>query len=225
MPTPSAVDDRLAEQKMIDVEARRNQLMKDMAQLRLQAEVSQLEGSLQSQDAASHASLPPYLVIDAPSVCDHLALIKQLAASSRFIVIVPLAVVDHLDILKKDNAGAREAIRWLEAECRKGNRYIRAQKPHEGLVVSQQLQKTLKRDKDALRFLQILDCCKYLAQQSPSCDLHSMVCLLTKTKINSPDVSIRTKDIILLAQREGLCMQSITEFHTKWKETSKNGKG
>jgi len=32
--------------------------------------------------------------------------------------------VDHLDLLKKDNAGAREAIRWLEAEFHKGNRYV-----------------------------------------------------------------------------------------------------
>jgi len=31
-------------------------------------------------------------------------------------------VIEHLDVLKKDNAGAREAIRWLEAEFRKGNR-------------------------------------------------------------------------------------------------------
>lgn len=30
-------------------------------------------------------------------------------------------VIDQLDILKKDSAGAREAIRWLEADFRKGN--------------------------------------------------------------------------------------------------------
>ena len=31
------------------------------------------------------------------------------------------AVIDQLDILKKTSSGAREAIRWLEAEFRKGN--------------------------------------------------------------------------------------------------------
>jgi len=31
------------------------------------------------------------------------------------------AVIDQLDILKKDSCGAREAIRWLEADFRKGN--------------------------------------------------------------------------------------------------------
>ena len=33
------------------------------------------------------------------------------------------AVIDSLDVQKKDNHGARDAIRWLEAEFRKGNRY------------------------------------------------------------------------------------------------------
>jgi len=35
-------------------------------------------------------------------------------------------VIDHLDMLKKDIAGAREAIRWLEAEFRKGNRWVQS---------------------------------------------------------------------------------------------------
>ena len=61
--------------------------MRDMAQLRLQTEVSQLEGSVQ---AADHPSLPPYLVPDACVLCDSLALLKQLASSARFIVIIPL---------------------------------------------------------------------------------------------------------------------------------------
>jgi len=102
-------------------EARRNQLMRDMAQLRLRAEVTQLEGSLQQQagrrspSAASTASsslsgcddgetgsvprgsvdLPPYLVPDAPTLCEHLMQVKQMAASSRFIVIIPLAGINQ----------------------------------------------------------------------------------------------------------------------------------
>jgi hypothetical protein len=62
--------------------------MRDMAQLRLQAEVSQLEGSLQA--SKGHVSLPPYIVSDASSLCDHLALVKQLVASARFILIIPI---------------------------------------------------------------------------------------------------------------------------------------
>ena len=61
--------------------------MKDMAQLRLQAEVSQLEGTLQSHD---QVNLPPYLVPDATALCETLNLVKQLANSARFIVIIPI---------------------------------------------------------------------------------------------------------------------------------------
>lgn len=32
-------------------------------------------------------------------------------------------VIDGLDFLKKENAGARDSIRYLEAEFKKGNRY------------------------------------------------------------------------------------------------------
>lgn len=35
-----------------------------------------------------------------------------------------LAVIDGLDMLKKENSGARDGIRFLETEFRKGNRYI-----------------------------------------------------------------------------------------------------
>ncbi len=33
-------------------------------------------------------------------------------------------MIDHLDVLKKEAAGARDAIRWLEAEFHKGNRSV-----------------------------------------------------------------------------------------------------
>jgi len=36
------------------------------------------------------------------------------------------AVIDHLDMMKKDSAGAREAIRWLETEFHKGNRSVQS---------------------------------------------------------------------------------------------------
>jgi len=80
--------------------------MRDMAQLRLQDEVSRLEGSLFGTGGAQDPSipactgltqtgattgtlLPPYVIADAPTLCDHLTIVKQLAASSRFIIIIP----------------------------------------------------------------------------------------------------------------------------------------
>lgn len=53
----------------------------------LQLEVSQLEGSLQQPKAQS--SMSPYLVPDAAALCQHLNLIRQLAGSGCFIIIIP----------------------------------------------------------------------------------------------------------------------------------------
>ncbi|CAM9339812.1 unnamed protein product [Lampetra planeri] len=129
-----------AQFRMAEEEARRNRLMRDMAQLRLQLEVSQLEGSLQQPKAQS--SMSPYLVPDTPALCQHLNLIRQLAGSGCFIIIIPRTVIDGLDRLKKENAGARDGIRFLETEFRKGNRYIRCQK---------ESSRSFERDKSAIQ--------------------------------------------------------------------------
>lgn len=52
-----------------------------------QLEVSQLEGSLQQPKAQS--AMSPYLVPDTQALCQHLAVVKQLATSGRFIIIIP----------------------------------------------------------------------------------------------------------------------------------------
>lgn len=52
-----------------------------------QLEVSQLEGSLQQPKAQS--AMSPYLIPDTQALCYHLPLIRQLATSGRFIVIIP----------------------------------------------------------------------------------------------------------------------------------------
>lgn len=49
--------------------------------------MSQLEGSLQQPEAQS--AMSPYLVPDTQALCQHLPVIRQLAASGRFIVIIP----------------------------------------------------------------------------------------------------------------------------------------
>ena len=86
----------------MSAEARRNQLMRDMAQLRLQAEVSQLEGSLKTSD--TQPKLPPYLVPDAPSLCDHWSQLRQLALSSKFIIIIPLTGETNWNLFFSVNA-------------------------------------------------------------------------------------------------------------------------
>lgn len=65
--------------------------MRSMAQLRLQAEVQQLEGHLLTSQA--HPTLPAYLVLDTSALCDTLAPVRQLVQSARFIAVVPTAGV------------------------------------------------------------------------------------------------------------------------------------
>jgi hypothetical protein len=65
-----------------------------------QAEVSQLEGSLQTRD---HTTFPPYLLVDSSALCDSLRLVKQLTHTSRGIIIIPLAGKSHT---RGDNSSA-----------------------------------------------------------------------------------------------------------------------
>uniref|UniRef100_A0A3Q1CMV9 Nonsense-mediated mRNA decay factor n=1 Tax=Amphiprion ocellaris TaxID=80972 RepID=A0A3Q1CMV9_AMPOC len=165
-----------AQFRMAEEEARRNRLMRDMAQLRLQLEVSQLEGSLQQPKAQS--SMSPYLVPDTAALCQHLNLIRQLAGSGCFIIIIPRTVIDGLDRLKKENAGARDGIRFLESEFRKGNRYIRCQKESGR---SFERDKLKRQDIEAWHLYKMVDSCRQLtvSQSNGDEDTAGMVTILT----------------------------------------------
>uniref|UniRef100_A0A8C2G799 Nonsense-mediated mRNA decay factor n=1 Tax=Cyprinus carpio TaxID=7962 RepID=A0A8C2G799_CYPCA len=165
-----------AQFRMAEEEARRNRLMRDMAQLRLQLEVSQLEGSLQQPKAQS--SMSPYLVPDTTVLCQHLGLLRQLAASGCFIIIIPRTVIDGLDLLKKENSGARDGIRFLETEFRKGNRYIRCQKESGR---SFERDKLKRQDIEAWHLYKMVDSCRQLtgSQSSGDEDTAGMVTILT----------------------------------------------
>ncbi|KAF6768062.1 hypothetical protein AHF37_07194 [Paragonimus kellicotti] len=153
-------------------DSRKEQLMRDMARLRLLNEVDELARKCQNPSPRSIAnvSLPsssattavssgpnkletsndpmdqhlnemaydasrnfvsPYLVLDAYCLSSHLAAVKQLVNSGTFVLIIPVAVISHLDYLKKTMATARVAIRYLEHETHSGNRFLRLQRPEE----------------------------------------------------------------------------------------------
>uniref|UniRef100_A0A3B4XRQ2 Nonsense-mediated mRNA decay factor n=1 Tax=Seriola lalandi dorsalis TaxID=1841481 RepID=A0A3B4XRQ2_SERLL len=170
-----------AQFRMAEEEARRNRLMRDMAQLRLQLEVSQLEGSLQQPKAQS--SMSPYLVPDTAALCQHLNLIRQLAGSGCFIIIIPRTVIDGLDRLKKENAGARDGIRFLESEFRKGNRYIRCQKESGR---SFERDKLKRQDIEAWHLYKMVDSCRQLtvSQNNGDEDTAGMVTILTGHQVD-----------------------------------------
>ncbi|NXD88581.1 SMG5 protein, partial [Halcyon senegalensis] len=197
-------------------EARRNRLMRDMAQLRLQLEVSQLEGSLQQPKAQS--AMSPYLVPDTQALCQHLPVVKQLATSGRFIIIIPRTVIDGLDFLKKENAGARDSIRYLEAEFKKGNRYIRCQKD---VGKSFERHKLKRQDLDAWNLYKILDSCKQLtvSQGSGEDDTTGMVTIITGFQLEDPSAfSAPMQSAIQAAATANVEIKNVLEFYKQWKE-------
>ncbi|XP_069040958.1 nonsense-mediated mRNA decay factor SMG5 isoform X2 [Lepisosteus oculatus] len=205
-----------AQFRMAEEEARRNRLMRDMAQLRLQLEVSQLEGSLQQPKAES--SMSPYLVPDTAALCQHLGIIRQLAGSGRFIVIIPRTVIDGLDVLKKENAGARDGIRFLESEFRKGNRYIRCQRES---GKSFERDKLKRQDIDAWQLYKILDSCRQLtlSQSSAEDDTAGMVTILAGHPLPDPSaLSPHMQAAVQAVLAAGIELKSILDFFRQWKE-------
>ncbi|XDV40882.1 hypothetical protein PO909_009880 [Leuciscus waleckii] len=205
-----------AQFRMAEEEARRNRLMRDMAQLRLQLEVSQLEGSLQQPKAQS--SMSPYLVPDTAVLCQHLGLLRQLAASGCFIIIIPRTVIDGLDMLKKENSGARDGIRFLETEFRKGNRYIRCQKESGR---SFERDKLKRQDIEAWHLYKMVDSCRQLtgSQSSGDEDTAGMVTILTGHSLEElTERSAPMKVSVQAVAAAGMELKNITEFYRQWKE-------
>ncbi|XP_052002232.1 nonsense-mediated mRNA decay factor SMG5 isoform X2 [Xyrauchen texanus] len=205
-----------AQFRMAEKEARRNRLMRDMAQLRLQLEVSQLEGSLQQPKAQS--SMSPYLVPDTAVLCQHLGLIRQLAASGCFIIIIPRTVIDGLDMLKKENSGARDGIRFLETEFRKGNRYIRCQKESGRCFERDKLK---RQDIEAWHLYKMVDSCRQLtgSQNSGDEDTAGMVTILTgHSLVELTERSASMKVAVQAVAAAGMELKNITEFYRQWKE-------
>ncbi|XP_050786622.1 nonsense-mediated mRNA decay factor SMG5 isoform X2 [Gopherus flavomarginatus] len=205
-----------AQFRMAAEEARRNRLMRDMAQLRLQLEVSQLEGSLQQPKAQS--AMSPYLVPDTHALCQHLSIIRQLATSGRFIIIIPRTVIDGLDFLKKENAGARDSIRYLEAEFKKGNRYIRCQKD---VGKNFERHKLKRQDLDAWNLYKILDSCKQLtvSQGNGEDDTTGMVTIITGFQPDDPSkFSAPMQSAIQAAANASVEIKNVLEFYKQWKE-------
>ena len=92
----------------------------ELSNLKKKAEISQLESCYKSEET----NWPPYLVPDTFALCDNLKIVQEISRTCRFIMIIPLVVIDHLDSIKKESRQAREVIRWLENQFKQGNRLI-----------------------------------------------------------------------------------------------------
>ncbi|XP_072506759.1 nonsense-mediated mRNA decay factor SMG5-like [Notamacropus eugenii] len=90
----------------------------------LQKELELMERNLQLLQAQT--ALSPYLIIDSLALCQYLSLIREMAQSGRFIIIIPRIVIDELDRMKGEPP-VRHALRFMEDELKKRNRCFRCQ--------------------------------------------------------------------------------------------------
>uniref|UniRef100_A0A1B6K720 PIN domain-containing protein n=1 Tax=Homalodisca liturata TaxID=320908 RepID=A0A1B6K720_9HEMI len=197
-----------------DIKTKKNKLM---SQLWLKDEVQKLESKIR------HTSpLPPYLVLDCDALTYHITLVKQLVHSKKFIILIPSIVVSSLDEQKRVSRRARDTIRWLEAQFRQGNRFLRAQRANEHLALPL-IKYPKKKDKEAWMFFQVAECCHYLSQQSgtrPQKD--SLVTLLTGSRsLLSPSANNGFSPLGI-ANTAGISIEHIETFHSKWKTSSKS---
>uniref|UniRef100_A0A182QJJ3 PIN domain-containing protein n=1 Tax=Anopheles farauti TaxID=69004 RepID=A0A182QJJ3_9DIPT len=147
-----------------------------MGQLWLRNEVETLESKVKKRSVS--VTLTPYVVVDSKCLAEYTAIVKNLIKASKFVVLIPIAVLSDLDELKKHSEGARNAIKWLEIKFKKGNRFLRAQKPHEMLPVP--LVKIPKKlDRDGAVFNQIVQFCNYIVTNHGDSDNADIITYLS----------------------------------------------
>uniref|UniRef100_H3AQN3 Nonsense-mediated mRNA decay factor n=1 Tax=Latimeria chalumnae TaxID=7897 RepID=H3AQN3_LATCH len=207
-----------AQFRMAEEEARRNRLMRDMAQLRLQKKkaIVHLYGNL-----SQCLYVPMEVPTDVPGIPPQCSMVQYEAWKSTaglICLLHPKLVIDGLDFLKKENAGARDGIRYLETEFKKGNRYIRCQRD---TGKSFERHKLKRQDIDAWHLYKILDSCRQLtvSQGSGEEDTSGMVTILTGLQVEDPGLfSANMQAAFQAAASKGIEIQNILEFYKQWKE-------
>uniref|UniRef100_A0A0A9WHW3 Protein SMG5 n=1 Tax=Lygus hesperus TaxID=30085 RepID=A0A0A9WHW3_LYGHE len=200
--------------------ARVEKLMHNMGELWLKSEVSQLEDRTRK---GMKENLPPYIVPDAEAFINHSSLIKQLISVKKFIVLIPSVVVSALDECKQCSNKVRDTIRWLEWQLRNGKRNIRLQRPNEHQPIPF-IKYPKKKDKEAWMFLQVVECCNYLCNQSTGEKNPELVTLLTGSKLLMPNSNHTTNGFshFGVAKSAGINVEHIETFFSKWKSSSKS---
>ncbi|KAG5675291.1 hypothetical protein PVAND_005203 [Polypedilum vanderplanki] len=108
-------------------EAEKKEMMGKLGKLWLKNEVQTLE----SRSKPVNTNMTPFLMLDTNALTDYLYVVKALVKTKKFIVLIPKAVLQDIDGLKKNKESARNAIKWLETEFQKGNRFLRTQRDSE----------------------------------------------------------------------------------------------
>lgn len=113
--------------------------------------------------------------------------------------------------MKRENSEARDAIRWLESQFQLGNRYFRSQRLHERTPIPF-IKYPKKKDRDMHAFIQVIECCHFLAQQQKNAT-NLVTLLVGNTSVQNKELSYTG-----LAESAGITLQLVTEFYGKWKK-------
>lgn len=131
-----------------------------------------------------------------------------------------MTVVGALDDLKREKLEARDAIRWLESQFHQGNRFFRAQRPHERTALPF-IKYPKKKDKSAFIYIQIVECCHYFAEQQKGAS--NLVTLLMGNQ-NAMNGENKEISYVGLAKSAGVQIELIAQFYSKWKKAVVKGK-
>jgi protein SMG5 len=127
-------------------------------------------------------------------------------------------VVSALDDLKREQSEARDAIRWLESQFHRGNRFFRAQRPQERASIPF-IKYPKKKDKEMCTYIQIIECCYFLAEQQKGAA--NLITLLIGNQNVLTNGENKEFSYVGLAQSAGVSIESITQFYGKWKKSYK----
>lgn len=127
-------------------------------------------------------------------------------------------MVSALDDLKREQSEARDAIRWLESQFHRGNRFFRAQRPQEKAPIPF-IKYPKKKDKEMSTYIQIIECCHFLAQQQKGAS--NLITLLIGNQNVLSNGENKEFSYVGLAQSAGVQIEAITQFYGKWKKNYK----
>ncbi|XP_068958937.1 nonsense-mediated mRNA decay factor SMG5-like [Petaurus breviceps papuanus] len=186
-------------------------------QQQLQKELELLEKNLWLLQAQT--ALSPYLIIDSLALCQYLSVIREMAQSGRFFIIIPRIVIDELD-RKKGDALARHALRFIEDELKRKNRRFRCQ-----VEVGHKFMRPVTRGEDVplwnlYGILFAYEDVMHAAGTEPE-DAKGLVTILTALSLVDPRAfSFPLKLALWTAHSAGVSIHHVLMFYTQWKSLS-----
>ncbi|XP_055546621.1 nonsense-mediated mRNA decay factor SMG5 [Wyeomyia smithii] len=182
-----------------------------MGQLWLRNEVKTLESKVKK---VVNITLTPYLMLDSKCLTEYTYIVKNLVKTKKFVILIPTAVLSDLDELKKHSDGARNAIKWLEYEFSKGNRFLRSQKNYEVLPMPL-IRIPKKLDRDASVFYQIVQFCNHIVTNHADKDSADIITYLSGDPLQ--DKKLYNSTYIGILEAIPVKFEQIVSFYASYK--------